>query len=313
MESKIIFFLISIIILLVVFILYNRFVFNRDIKEKLNQIIRKLEEISETDSDEKVIIFTDNKLLMELAGQINCILTDRQKTKADFMREKISSKKMLANISHDIKTPLTVILGYLEIMRLNNKYNESLEKVELKAKQVMELVNQFFTLAKLESKDTKIKLCKINISEVCRESILSFYDILLQKDFTVDISIPETAVFVQGDKESLQRILSNLLSNVIRYGDAGKYLGVFLRNDKDNVYIDVTDRGKGIKKEFAPYIFNRLYTVKDFRNREIKGSGLGLAIAKNLAIQLGGGIFLRSIPDEETTFTVQLKKYINTN
>lgn len=113
---------------------------------------------------------------------------------------------MLANISHDIKTPLTVILGYLEILRLGNADDEMLKKVESKAKQVMDLINQFFTLAKLEAGDTNINLCKININEICRENVLSFYDILLQKDFTVDISIPETTLFVQGDKDALQRM-----------------------------------------------------------------------------------------------------------
>ena len=93
------------------------------------------------------MVFTDNKVLMELGGQINRLLIDRQKIKADFKREEISSKKMLANISHDIKTPLTVILGYLEILRLGNADNEMLKKVESKAKQVMDLINQFFTLA----------------------------------------------------------------------------------------------------------------------------------------------------------------------
>ena len=116
-------------------------------------------------------------------------------------------------------------------MRLDNADDEMLKKVEAKAKQVMDLINQFFTLAKLESGDTSINLCKININEVCRENVLEFYDILLQKGFKVDLFIPETTIFVQGDKEALQRILYNLLSNVIRYGIDGKYLGIFLRQD----------------------------------------------------------------------------------
>lgn len=104
------------------------------------------------------------------------------------------------------------------------------------------------------------------------------------------------------------RILFNLISNVIRYGNDGKYLGIFLREDKANIYIDVTDKGKGIKKEFASNVFDRLYTMEDSRNREIQGNGLGLTIAKNLAVQLGGDIFLESIPNIKTTFTVKLKK-----
>lgn len=307
-DKTIIFFLAVVVCILFLVVLYQRFIFGRGIQAKIRRINKKLEEILETGSDEKVMVFTDNPVLMELGGQINRLLIDRQKIRADFKREEISSKKMLANISHDIKTPLTVILGYLEIMRLNHADNEMLKKVETKANQVMNLINQFFTLAKLESGDTNINLGKVNINEICRENVLEFYDILLQKDFDVDLFIPETAIFVQGEKEALQRILYNLLSNVIRYGSDGKYLGVFLRQDKSNVYIDVVDKGKGIEQEFASNVFDRLYTMEDSRNREIQGNGLGLTIAKNLAKQLEGDIFLNSIPNVKTTFTVKLKK-----
>lgn len=183
-----------------------------------------------------------------------------------------------------------------------------LKKVEAKAKQVMNLIHQFFTLAKLESGDTSITLSKINMNEACRENVLEFYDILSQKEVQVDLFIPETAIFVQGDKEALQRILNNLLSNAIRYGMDGKYLGVFLRQDGSYAYIDVVDKGKGIEREFAKNVFDRLYTMEDSRNREIQGNGLGLTIAKNLAVQLGGDIFLDSTPNVKTTFTVKLKK-----
>lgn len=307
-DKTIIFFLAVVVCLLFLVVLYQRFIFGRGIQAKIRRINKKLEEILETGSDEKVMIFTDNPVLMELGGQINRLLIDRQKIRADFKREEISSKKMLANISHDIKTPLTVILGYLEIMRLNHADHEMLKKVETKANQVMNLINQFFTLAKLESGDTNINLGKVNINEICRENVLEFYDILLQKDFDVDLFIPETAIFVQGEKEALQRILYNLLSNVIRYGSDGKYLGVFLRQDKGNVYIDVVDKGKGIEQEFASNVFDRLYTMEDSRNREIQGNGLGLTIAKNLTKQLEGDLFLNSIPNVKTTFTVKLKK-----
>lgn len=307
-DKTIIFFLAVVVCILFLVVLYQRFIFGRGIQAKIRRINKKLEEILETGSDEKVMIFTDNPVLMELGGQINRLLIDRQKIRVDFKREEISSKKMLANISHDIKTPLTVILGYLEIMRLNHADNEMLKKVETKANQVMNLINQFFTLAKLESGDTNINLGKVNINEICRENVLEFYDILLQKDFDVDLFIPETAIFVQGEKEALQRILYNLLSNVIRYGSDGKYLGVFLRQDKSNVYIDVVDKGKGIEQEFASNVFDRLYTMEDSRNREIQGNGLGLTIAKNLTKQLEGDLFLNSIPNVKTTFTVKLKK-----
>ena len=309
-DKTIIFFLVLIIIMLFLIILYQRFVFTRGIQTKLKQTSEKLEEILETGSDEKVMVFTDNKVLMELGGQINRLLINRQKIKADYKREEISSKKMLANISHDIKTPMTVILGYLEIMRLNgSEENEMLLKAELKAQRVMELINQFFTLAKLEAGDTDIEISKIDVCEVCRENVLDFYELLTQKEFEVEVDIPEEAVFIQGNKDALQRILFNLISNVVRYGTDGKYMGIFLRSDKKYVYIEIVDKGKGIDKAFAQNVFERLFTMEDSRNREIQGNGLGLTIAQNLAHQLGGEITLDSEPNVKTTFTLKLRKF----
>lgn len=277
---------------------------------KLKKISEKLSDILDRDSDEKIMVFTDDKALQDLIGQINRLLLDRQKIKADYRKQELSSKKMLANISHDIKTPLTVILGYLEILRMDRKEDEGLQKVEAKAKQVLEMINQFFTLAKLEAGDTSLEITKVNISELCRENVLGFYDLLQQKEFTVDIEIPEQNIFVQGEKESIDRILSNLLSNAIRYGSDGKYIGIFLREETDFVFIDVVDKGKGIEKEFASSVFERLYTMEDSRNRQIQGNGLGLTIAKNLAQQMGGDILLESEPHVRTVFTVKLKPFL---
>lgn len=309
-DESIIFFLVCIIILLLAVVFYQQFVFNKGIQEKLKKISEKLLDILENDKDEKVMVFTDNKVLMDLSGQINRMLLDRQKIKIDYRKQEMSTRKMLANISHDIKTPLTVILGYLEIMRMENKEDETLQKVESKAKQVMELINQFFTLAKLEAGDVNIKMSKININELCRENVLGFYELLLQKEFTVEISIPEQKFYVQGDKRSIDRILNNLLSNAIRYGGDGKYIGLLLREEKNFVYIDIVDKGKGIGKEFVASVFERLYTMEDSRNRQVQGNGLGLTIAKNLARQMGGDILLESEPNIKTVFTVKLKKVL---
>lgn len=309
-DKIIIFFLGCTVLLLLLIIFYQRFVFTKGIQGNLKKINQNLSHILEKDSDEKVMVFTDNKTLIDLCKQINRLLLDRQKIKADFRKQEVSSKKMISNISHDIKTPLTVILGYLEIMQLNNPENETLKKVEIKAKQVIELINQFFSLAKLESGDMKIELCRLNINKLCKENILDFYDILLQKNFDVDISIPEQDIFIQGDKDAIQRIMFNLISNVIRYGNDGNYIGLSLREEKNYVYIDIIDKGRGIEQEFISNVFERLYTMEDSRNRNIQGNGLGLTIAKNLAEQLGGEIILTSKPNIKTVFTLKLKKII---
>lgn len=309
-DATIIFFLSVCIVVLICIVLYQQFAFRTGTQGKLKKIGQKLEEIQDTDSDENVMVFTDNKVLMDLAAQINRLLENQRKVKVDFRRSEIASKKMLSNISHDIKTPMTVILGYLEIMRLNGSgENEMLLKVEQKARRVMELINQFFTLAKLEAGDTDIEISKIDVCEVCRENVLDFYELLTQKEFRVEVDIPEEAVFVRGNKDALQRILFNLISNVVRYGTDGKYMGILLRSDKKYIYIDVVDKGKGIDKAFAQNVFERLFTMEDSRNREIQGNGLGLTIAQNLAHQLGGDIILDSEPNVKTTFTVKLGRF----
>lgn len=270
----ILFFLCICIAVLICIVVYQQFVFRRGIQKQLKEISQKLEKIQDTDSDENIMMFTDEQALMELLVQINRLLENQRKMKVDYRRSQISAKKMLSNISHDIKTPMTVILGYLEIMRINgDKEDEMLLKVEQKAKRVMELINQFFTLAKLEAGDMELEISRINICEVCRENILDFYELLKQKEFQVEVKIPEEAVFIMGNKEALHRILYNLISNVIRYGLDGRYLGLVLRSVKNDVYIDVIDKGKGIEKEFAGNVFERLFTMEDSRNRRIQEIG----------------------------------------
>ncbi len=307
-ESTLVIFLMAIVVVLLCVILHQHFAFHKGMGKHLREISQKIADILEQDSAEQIMVFTDNKALIALCEQLNRLLLDRQKIKIDFKRQEESSKKMLSNISHDIKTPLTVILGYLEIMRLSDKENVSLQKVEAKAQQVMELINQFFTLAKLEAGDTQIELTQVNLSELCRENILGFYDILQQKDFDAEISIPEQDISVLGSEDAIHRILSNLISNAVRYGSAGGYIGLTLRDDETYAFVDIVDKGKGIERAFAASVFERLYTMEDSRNRNIHGNGLGLTIAKNLANQLGGDITLESEPNVRTVFTVQLRK-----
>ena len=316
-------------------VLYQQFAFREGTQRKLREIHEKLKEILDEDGGARLMVFTDNKELMELSAQINRLLEKNAKAAADFRRLETTSRKMLSNISHDLKTPLTVIRGYLEIMRTQKEAalearagseawagSEALAeaearaelqmmvKAEQKTQAMMELIDSFFSLAKIEAGDADVDLTRLDVCEVCRESALDFYEMLTGADFQVDIGLPEEPVLVHGNREALQRILTNLISNVLRYGSEGKYLGVFFRSDERWVYIDVTDKGKGIDSAFADSVFERLFTMEDSRSRSVQGNGLGLTIAKRLAEQMGGALTLESIPGERTTFTVRLKRVL---
>ncbi|WP_099203461.1 sensor histidine kinase [Miniphocaeibacter massiliensis] len=308
-SNLIIFFLCIVIVCLVSFVFYQRYRFKNTIFKEIEEIISSLESIIDVNDSEKVMVFTDNDILKRLLSEINRLLDFQRELRFEFNQFESSSKKMFSNISHDIKTPMTVILGYLEMMLLqDNISKETVLKVESKAKEVIELINKTFTLAKLEAGDTKMNISRVNLNEVCRESILDFYDILTSKDFEVDINIPESSIYTMGDISFINRILFNLISNVIRYGYDGKYLGLKLYADNSFSYIEVSDKGNGIDKQFASSVFDRLFTMEDSRNKEIEGNGLGLTIAKNFANKLGGDITLSSTPSVMTVFTVKLKK-----
>ncbi|MDM5195573.1 HAMP domain-containing histidine kinase [Bacillus hominis] len=305
--------LLTVVIIILLIVIYVQYKIRKNSNRNLRFTYEKLERIVKEQTGEKLLIMTDDTELQKLLVAINQLLDAKQKTNADHAKVEISMRKMLSNISHDLKTPLTVILGYTEILNNDKTINEEeqqmlLEKVHVKTLEVMELIHKFFDLAKLESGDKAIEITKVNMNEVCREKILSFYDLVTTKGFDVHIDIPERNIYALGNAEVLGRVLNNLISNAITYGDDGKKLGMTLRDDETSVYIDVWDKGKGIDESHIDKVFERMYTLEDSRNRLYQGSGLGLTITKRLVEAMDGEIHLSSKPYEKTIFTVVLTK-----
>ncbi|MBL4930356.1 sensor histidine kinase [Clostridium paridis] len=281
--------------------------------KNLKYIEYKLQEITSKGKNGKILVVNDDERIKGLLLEINNLLDYSQKVLIDYRKKEISMRKMLSNISHDLKTPLTVVLGYIETIKLDNNMEreereELLSKVHNKTLEVIDLMNKFFDLAKLESGDKEIPITRVNMNELCRKNILDFYEILNNKGVEVNINIPEEIIYSQGNDEALDRIINNLISNAIRYGMDGNYLELNLRFDNEHSYIEVIDKGKGIEESQIENVFERMYTLEDSRNKLFQGSGLGLTITKRLVEKLGGEIYLKSIPNLKTTFTVKLKR-----
>lgn len=278
-------------------------------QSNLKNLSRQLSEITKNRTSQKIMLFTDAQEIKILICQLNNILEDRQKIKAEFIKSQDASQKMLSNISHDIKTPLTVILGYLELLTgESSSQTPNLIKIQKKSQQLYQLVDEFFQLSKLESGDANLKISVQDICELCRQTLLDFYEILTKQSFEVDLIIPETPIFVSADPDAVKRILSNLVTNVLRYGADGNYLGFFIREEEASVFLEVIDHGKGIPAKDLPYIFDRLYVMEDSRNPISGGSGLGLAISKALALEMKGDLEVSSIPNQKTSFLLKLKR-----
>ncbi|MGN7399567.1 sensor histidine kinase [Cytobacillus praedii] len=306
-----IFLLIIILILcLIIFVLYKT---NKTRSKNLKQIQRKLHAITSNSTNEKVLLFTDDNELIALVNELNQLLDVNLNALANYKKSEQSIKKMISNISHDLKTPLTVVLGYIEMIQLDSEMNEEeksllLSKVHKKTIEVIDLIHNFFDLAKLEAEDKHISMTRIHMNEVCSKNILDYYDVLTAKGFSVHIEIPDSPIYALGNLEVIDRILNNLISNAIQHGKDGRTIGLSLRNEEELVYVDIWDRGKGINELYKDRVFERMYTLEDSRNKFYQGSGLGLTITKRLVENLGGSIQLSSIPYEKTVFSFTLKR-----
>ncbi|HAX73359.1 MAG TPA: sensor histidine kinase [Firmicutes bacterium] len=307
--------LVTIIVVLLILNLFQYHRRNVNVKQ-LNYISDKLSHIYETDSNENILLFTENKDVQTLLIEINHLIEEKNKVKIEYTKKEKTIKKMISNMSHDLKTPLTVMLGTTEMLihdKTMTKEEQSylLEKVYRKVLETSYQIDKFFDLSKLESGDTLIHLNKINVNSVCQNGILFFYESITSHGLEVILDIPKTPIYALLNEDALTRILQNLIHNAIAYGSEGKVIGLSVKKDNKYVYIEVWDAGKGIDAKYYDLIFERLYTLEDSRNRLYQGSGLGLAITKKLVEKMDGTIAVKSTPYIKTVFTLKFEKAIS--
>ncbi|WP_394916382.1 sensor histidine kinase [uncultured Robinsoniella sp.] len=278
---------------------------------QLHKITGEISGFLENDTVDTLLALSDEKEIQELLVQVNALLEHQRELEKERKKQEDSNRKMLANISHDLKTPLTVILGYSEMIRNQegislDSIQQKVEKIYRKTTDVLEMINIFFDLVKIESGELALEMQALDLCEIARNEILNYYDMLQEGGFQVEIDIPEDEIPVDADKQAVKRILANLIQNAIKYGADGRYLRLGITQRGDDVLIQVEDRGKGIIEDSQDKIFERLVTLEDSRNKKYQGSGLGLTITKRLVEAMGGSIRVKSMPFVKTVFTVSL-------
>ena len=277
---------------------------------EINYITNRLATFSIISENGFVLIPTDNDSIKKLSTSLNTLLQDFYTKKSEFEQSKQAMAQVLTNISHDIRTPLTVLKGNSEMLfnitntsSMPENVHAIATKIDRKADDLISTINDYFTMSKITSGDLPIKVKKENISRLCQDTILDYYDMLEQKQFEVNIQIPDTPIFAYTDNQALQRILKNLIDNAIRYGGDGKYISLRLTTSNGKSIIEIEDHGNGISPQQQKQIFARNYTTA----RKTSGSGLGLAISKRLAAQIGAEIEVYSLQNKRTTFSIILK------
>ncbi|KRM94540.1 sensor histidine kinase [Lentilactobacillus senioris] len=222
-----------------------------------------------------------------------------------------SKDELITNVSHDLRTPLTSILGYLGLIQDKQYHSEEdllkyTEIAYLKSKQMKSLVDNLFEYTKVQQTGTQLSYNRIDVDQMLEQLVASFELEANKHDLVVTADDNDSQLFIEADAEKLGRVFNNLIANAIKYGVGGKhiYLKATKKNDEEAV-IEVINDGPKIPKESLNQIFERFYRVEGSRNKDTGGAGLGLAIAQSI-VQLHGGYIDVTSDDEFTTFAIHI-------
>lgn len=254
------------------------------------------------------IYFTPLKDDRDVAeGMIVLIQDITENIKLDKMR-----KTFVADVSHELKTPITSILGYIEILLDRERPVDEergyrfKERILSETKRMSELVSDLLILSRYDSSVMLPKKEKFQITDIMKERVENFQDEALEKKVTLKSFITSEIPEVYADQKGIDRVITNLISNAIKYNEEGGEVNVYAGYISNNVYIKIKDTGIGIKEEDLNKIFDRFYRVDSSRVRLTGGSGLGLSIVKEIVEQNGGIIDVNSKFGEGTEFVLRL-------
>ncbi|MCY9590653.1 sensor histidine kinase [Paenibacillus chitinolyticus] len=219
---------------------------------------------------------------------------------------------LLSNLSHDLRTPLTMILGYAETIRAglykDEKELQASAKVLLqRSRYIDKLLDQLLDITRQDEGNLELHVDLHNVSEMMRKVAADYLMFLEGQNFTVEVNIPDEDIQAWIDASLIERALRNLLDNAIRYGSEGHYLEVGLTEKYDALFMTVIDKGRGIPLQDQKHVFERFYRVDGSRKGE--GLGIGLSIVQEIISLHDGSITFTSVPFERTVFEVQLPNH----
>ena len=225
-------------------------------------------------------------------------------------------KELISNISHDLKTPITAIKGYIEGIRdgvadTPEKMSKYIKTIYTKTSDVDKLIDELFLYSKLDLHKFPFSFTRVNVYKYVEDCIEELYFHLIEKNITINLnSTFAIPIYVIADVQQLKRVFINIIENAIKYMDKiNGDISIIIEQDETNVIIEVKDNGQGIPSSDLPYIFDRFYRVDPARNIATGGSGLGLSIAKKIIEEHGGYIRANSVEGEGTSMVFTLKKH----
>lgn len=258
----------------------------REIKKMTRQVQRHNQRVSDKKLDMALIDQDLEELGTEVNGLIDRLITEQQKR----IRFEKEQKQMIASISHDLRTPLTSILGYLQLA-----VNGTIPFAEIKdilaiaikqAKRFETLLNDFFELSVIESPDYELRLERVNLKTILIETLIGFYDRFQEKKIEPVIQIPENDIYVIANHQALTRVIENLLTNAITHSNGN--VSIILEEHEKTAQLIIKNGAPSLTEIDVSRMFDRFYMADQARLG--KSTGLGLSIVKNFMKKMNGSV-----------------------
>lgn len=291
-------------ILIAVISVFTSCLIIRRVKRQISEMTDALTDIKNGNGNRR-ILSASNELAAPIAYEINELVVSYENRLSMFRQTEETNRQLMTSLSHDVRTPLTTLIGYLDAAHkgivTGKDRDDYIETARRKAHDLKEYIDVLFDWFKLNSDEFAIELQTVEAAELTRDILIDWIPIFEDKQIEYNIDIPEQPFRAKLDTDGYMRILNNLIQNVVSHSRADK-IEIALSKKNRNMEITVTDNGIGIEKEDLKHIFERLY--KCDKGRSEKGSGLGLSIVHQLVEKMNGTITAKSAQGSGTTFTL---------
>lgn len=259
-------------------------------KREIRRIAKRLQFIRDNDTNMKINLQVKMEEINELAIQLNHIINHYKIEKTAISKAQHEFKEEITNISHDLRTPLTSIAGYVQMLESEKTSKEKKAEyysiIRRRIDTLIKMLDEFFEFTRIESDEYPLQLEKVNVCNVLADVISLFYYDFISKGEKPSIQIPSKPIYIYADKDALTRIFQNLIKNYLNHGTGS--ISISIKEEEKHVCISFKNYAQNLDNEEAEKLFKRFYTADKSRTK--KTTGLGLSIVKKLVTKMNGEI-----------------------
>lgn len=258
--------------------------------KEIKRVEKQLNEFNNKNTEKKINLAFFDKNLEQLASKINSQIDFTMQANAEKRRKENELKQAIASISHDIRTPMTSILGYIQFLESkelsSEKRTEYTSIIRNGALRLKVLLEDFFELSIIESEDYPLKMEKIKMNHLVLEVLVGFFEQFDQRHLEPILDIPEEEIIIIADSSAVKRVIENLVLNAIKYASGN--VSIRLEKSQSFIHLIISNTVSELGEKDIVFLFDRFY--KADKTRSEKGTGLGLSIAKSLMIKMQGDL-----------------------